>query len=136
MPITFSRQPVSLGVYDRFISVFLRIMAMFLLLFALKYWAMIIGYPPGSATRFDQMNEPWRTAGATLSVLFPIAALGLWGQFAWGGFIWFLAIAIEAVIYGWYNEIFGSNRELLLFHLISFSGFLTLLAGRFFSQRR
>ncbi|WP_312418808.1 DUF6163 family protein, partial [Shinella sp.] len=57
---------------------FLRLVAVTSLWFALQYWAMLTGFSLGGAGRFDLLPSAWKAAATALAVLFPVAAVGLW----------------------------------------------------------
>jgi Family of unknown function (DUF6163) len=96
---------------------FLRGVAIACLYYALEYWSMVIGYSGKGAMRFDLMNTPWKVAAASLSVLYPVAALGLWLTVSWGSVVWVLAAATEATMYLCWSEIFGTKDLRLISHL-------------------
>ena len=95
---------------------FLRVVAIFLIFFALQYWMRLTGITSDSQWRFDTMPEHWQFAASVLAVAMPVAALGLWGRFSWGIAIWFPVIAAEIAMYGFLPQLYGPADLLLAFH--------------------
>jgi hypothetical protein len=115
---------------------FCRAVAVCCLIFGLFYWVRLIGLYDGALWRFDLMPLHWQVAGAVLSVLFPIAAIGLWMTVSWGPVIWFFAAAVETGMYAVFPELFGYRPALVALHVataIAFVGFRVLL---FLQQRQ
>ena len=101
---------------DLLFILFLRMVAVSCFWFGLQYWAMLVGYSLVGAGRFDLLNLPWKVAGASLAVLFPVASLGLWLTVSWGPVVWALAAGSQIAMYGLLPQIFGSNRIIILVH--------------------
>jgi len=101
---------------DILFVVFLRLIAVSCVWFGLQYWSMLVGYSLQGHARFDLLNLPWRVAGVTLAVVFPVAALGLWLTVSWGPVIWICAAGGQALMYGVWPEVFGSNPLVMILH--------------------
>ena len=84
--------------------------------FAVWYWAKIIGLYD-EALRFDTMQNHWKIASVSLAVLQPVVALGLWAAFPWGIAVWIIAALTEVIMFGLYDELFGTNDLLIAFHI-------------------
>lgn len=97
-------------------TAFLRVVAAFSLGAAIQYWIRLIGVQDGILWRFDLMPMEWRLASVALSVLYPVCAVGLWMMAPWGAVIWFVAAAIEVIMYGYHSDIFGERFLLLAVH--------------------
>lgn len=135
MPIAMNQQQ-SGNLLDFLKMLFFRMVALFLLLFALKYWIQILGITSGTNSRIDLMPEHWQIASVVLCVLLPISAVGLWGRFAWGPLVWFLVIGVEFTMYLGLQSYFGTNEYALLFHLVTLGLFLIfLLLGRLMAKK-
>jgi hypothetical protein len=117
-------------------AVFLRAVALVLLFFAIQYWMRVTGMTPGAESGFDRMSNHWRVVAASLSVVLPLAALGLWGLHAWGVVVWIGAAAAEIVIYGVLQARFGPNPLHLAFHAAALVLLLGIFALRQFVSRR
>ncbi|MBO3759765.1 DUF6163 family protein [Ciceribacter sp. L1K22] len=98
--------------------VFLRVVAVTCLWFGLQYWAMLVGYSLGGHGRFDLLTVPWQIASASLAVVFPVAALGLWLAGSWGPVIWVLAAGTQIAMYGFWTDIYGVNRLVIVMHCV------------------
>jgi Family of unknown function (DUF6163) len=115
------------GRVDMLNLMFMRLVAIFLIVFAIQYWMRLIGVQDGAQYRFDTMDEHWRLACSVLAVLLPAAALGLWGGYAWGVVLWIVAVAIELAMHAWLTPLFGRADLLVTFHLV---GVAVLIAFR------
>lgn len=104
------------SVLDILFIVFLRLIAVSCLWFGLQYWSMLVGYSLAGQGRFDLLSLPWKVAGAGLAVVFPVAALGLWLTVSWGPVIWLCAAGGQALMYGVWPEVFGSNPLVMILH--------------------
>ncbi|MGP2492196.1 DUF6163 family protein [Mesorhizobium sp. PUT5] len=114
------RQRVMLGPsrLDVAFAWFQRLMAAYCLLLGVFYWVRLIGIYPGALWRFDLMPMHWRTVSATLAVLFPFAAAGLWMLTSWGPVIWFICAATETVMYAGFPQLFGERRAIVTAHVL------------------
>ncbi|MCJ9721727.1 DUF6163 family protein [Agrobacterium sp. SHOUNA12C] len=101
---------------DILFVVFLRLIAIACFWLGLQYWSMLVGYSLAGQARFDLLNLPWKVASAGLAVVFPVAALGLWLTVSWGPVIWVLAAGGQALMYGLWPQIFGSNLLIVILH--------------------
>jgi hypothetical protein len=97
---------------------FHRVVAGYCLLFGLLYWIRLVGVHDGADWRFDLMPVHWQIAAATLAVLFPFAASGLWMLASWGPVIWFICAMMELVMYVGFPELFGSRPSLVISHVL------------------
>jgi hypothetical protein len=95
---------------------FLRIVAVYCLLFGILYWVRLIGFYPGALWRFDLMPVHWQVACSMLAVLFPFAAAGLWMLASWGPVIWFLCAVTECVMYAGLPRLFGERWPIVATH--------------------
>lgn len=100
---------VDSGLLDTLYMIFLRLVALGCLASALFYWGRLIGYSAEGEFRFDLLPVHWRIATSCLSVLFPVAALGLWVGAPWGGVVWVLAAGGEVVMYHFLPGLFGAR---------------------------
>ncbi len=114
-------------IVDLLTMLFLRMIALFFVIFAIQYWLRIIGFYEGELFRFDTMPNYWRIAVAVLAVLYPVTGLGLWGLFSWGIVVWVTTLAIEVIMYAAFAHLFGGAQMLVVFHI---SGILLYLALR------
>jgi hypothetical protein len=76
-------------------TIFLRMVAAACLYFAFEIWSDLIGYRSGGAFRIDLLDTDQQAAVATLAVLYPVAAIGLWLRGSWGPVVWTVAAAVE-----------------------------------------
>lgn len=118
--------------FDRFH----RVVAALCLLFGVLYWIRLIGFYPGSVWRFDLMPLHWQIISAALAVLFPFAAVGLWLVASWGPVIWFVCAAIEIIVYGFYQDVFGPRNWAIALHLAVGLCYVGFRAALHFRHRR
>ncbi len=117
------------------INLFLRILALVFIAFAIKYWLVLVGVLDVEI-RFDTMPNHWKVAATFLGVFYPIAALGLWGLYRWGIVIWFLTASIELVMHVFYPQLYGQFETLVIFHLVSMTAWLLYSLVQYLDQRR
>lgn len=115
---------------------FLRLVAVASLWFALQYWAMLTGFSLEGQGRFDLLPPAWKAASTALAVLFPVAAVGLWLLVSWGPVIWLIAAATEVAMHEVYPSIFGINRLLVYMHLTVTVVFVLFHVALFIQRRR
>ncbi|WP_348649869.1 DUF6163 family protein [Sinorhizobium sp. BG8] len=117
-------------------AVFLRLVAVGCIWFALQYWAMLTGFSFGGKGRFDLLPSAWKAAYTALAVLFPVAAVGLWLLVSWGPVVWVIAAATEIAMHEVYPSIFGINRLLVFTHIAVAVVFILFRLVIFVQQRK
>jgi hypothetical protein len=95
---------------------FLRLVSLSCFWFGLQYWAMLTGYSLNGLARFDMLNMPWRVAGTSLAVVFPVAALGLWLGASWGAVMWVIGAGTQIAMYRVWPNIYGTNTVVPVMH--------------------
>lgn len=90
---TLPRQTIFLP--EILMTIFLRMVAAACLYYAFVIWSDLIGYGSGGAFRIDLLGTDQQAAIATLAVLYPVAAIGLWLRGSWGPVVWTVAAAVE-----------------------------------------
>jgi hypothetical protein len=115
---------------------FLRVVAVYCLFFGILYWIRLIGLYPGPLWRFDLMPVDWQVAAATLAVLFPFAAVGLWILASWGPVIWFFCAVIESTMYAGFPALFGQRYPIVAAHLLVALIYIVLRAVIYFQSRK
>ncbi|AQT44733.1 hypothetical protein BBC0244_010220 [Bartonella apihabitans] len=113
-------------------SIFLHCLAFVALLFSIFYWIRMVGVFHGTLWRIDRMPWLWQVLTVSLSVVYPIAALGLWMGSLWGIILWFFAALTESLAFTVYSSSFIFFPSLAVFHFlvailfVMFRGFLYL----------
>ena len=115
---------------------FLRLLAICFIGFTVQYWMRVSGYYDGPEWRFDTMSSSWKIVAAMLSVLLPIAAVGLWSTLSWGRVVWAMAVITELTMYSWYPERFGTSSIIVWFHLASIAIYLVFQACFIYSTKK
>ena len=90
---TMPRQAIFLP--ELLMTILLRMVAAACLWFAFGIWSNLIGYGAGGALRIDLLGTDQQAAVATLAVLYPVAAIGLWLKGSWGPVVWTVAAIVE-----------------------------------------
>lgn len=90
---TLPRQRIYLP--ELLMTILLRMVAAACLWFAFRIWSDLIGYGAGGALRIDLLDNDQQAAVATLAVLYPVAAIGLWLRGSWGPVVWTVAAIVE-----------------------------------------
>jgi hypothetical protein len=90
---TLPRQTIFLP--ELLMTIFLRMVAAACLYFAFEIWSDLVGYGSGGALRIDLLDTDQQAAVATLAVLYPVAAIGLWLRGSWGPVVWTVAALVE-----------------------------------------
>jgi hypothetical protein len=85
----------TLYIPELLMTILLRMVAAACLWFAFRIWSDLIGYGAGGALRIDLLDTDQQAAVATLAVLYPVAAIGLWLRGSWGPVVWTVAAIVE-----------------------------------------
>ncbi len=105
--------------------VYMRVVALLLLLAGLARACQILGITPDGRT-FADLAPAWRAGAATLLLVDLFASVGLWVGAAWGPVMWAVALAVEVSMYTLFTDLFGSYPLRVLVHAALFVGFLAL----------
>jgi Family of unknown function (DUF6163) len=97
---------------------FCRLIAVFCFYTGVTYWIRLIGFHQGPLNRFDLMPVHWQVAAASLAVLYPVAACGLWMVVSWGPVIWVAAALAETTMYLGFPNLFGAKPIALIAHAL------------------
>lgn len=106
-------------------GVFARLMALVALASGLVYWAQLTGIYGDPQLRFDLLSHHGRALFATLAVLMPAAALGLWLVTRWGVVVWVMALCGEVAAYGIWADLFPARPWVAVLNTLA----LMALAG-------
>lgn len=124
------------GLTETLFAVFLRLVALACLWFALQYWSMLTGFGFSGKGRFDLLPPAWKAAATALAVLFPVASVGLWLLVSWGPVVWLIAAATEIAMHEVYPSIFGANRLVVMMHIAVAVLFVLFRAAIAIERRR
>lgn len=131
-----SLTPAKRSYLDFSFMLFLRLVALACLVFGIQYWGLLTGYLLGGRARFDLINLPWKVAGSSLAVLFPVAALGLWLTSSWGPVVWLIAAGGQIVMYTVWPEIFGTNWLIVMMNAAIMALYAVFRVALFLRRRR
>lgn len=107
-----------MGTLDVTFRLFLRVVAFGCLVSGLQYWMKLIGFSDNGAFRFDLAPVHWQFVMASLCVLMPVAAVGLWMEVSWGAVIWVLAALMEVGMHQGLPQWFGQKPLVLALHAL------------------
>jgi hypothetical protein len=110
----------------RLTVLYLRAVAMLLLLVGLARACQILGIVPEGTATFADLSPAMRAGAVTLLIGDLLAAVGLWIGAAWGPVMWAVALAIEVSMYTLFSDVFGTSPLRVLVHGTLFLGFLVL----------
>ena len=105
LPLTAPKPTIA----ELMMTIFLRVIALMCLLYAVHLWGEVTGYSDNGRLRFDLLSSDMMAVKASLSVLYPVAAVGLWLKGPWGPVIWSAASGLEIVMYQAFPETFGAH---------------------------
>jgi hypothetical protein len=106
--------------------IYMRVVAMLLLVVGLARACQILGIVPEGADTFADLTPAMRAGAATLLLVDLLAAVGLWIGAVWGPVMWAVALAVEVSMYTLFSDVFGSYPLRVLVHASLFLGFLAL----------
>lgn len=106
-------------------GIYMRVMAMLLLIVGLARACQVLGIVPEGQT-FTDLTPAARAGAVTLLVVDLLAAVGLWIGAAWGPVMWAVALAVEVSMYTLFSDVFGSYPLRVVIHASLFIGFLAL----------
>lgn len=105
--------------------IYMRVVAMLLLLVGLARACQVLGIVPEGQT-FADLTPAARAGAVTLLLVDLLAAVGLWIGAVWGPVMWAVALAVEVSMYTLFAGTFGSYPLRVLIHASLFIGFLVL----------
>ena len=126
---------VGTGTLEASFRLFLRLVAVSCLVAGLQYWGRLIGYSEAGAFRFDLIPSYWQLASASLAVLLPVAAVGLWMQVSWGPVLWVVAAGSEAIMHKGMPMWFGERPVLVIAHTVVASVYIGFRVALFVKSR-
>lgn len=126
---------VGAGALEGSFRLFTRLVALSCLLAGLQYWGRLIGYSDGGAYRFDLIPSYWQLASASLAVLLPVAAVGLWMQVSWGPVLWVVAAGSEIIMHKGLPLWFGERPLLVMAHSVVIAVYVGFRVALFVKQR-
>lgn len=108
------------------VEVYVRALAVVMMLLGLRQWAMILGVITTKAGPFELISTPWQLATMHFAVVDLVASVGLWMRAAWGNVLWIYAAVSEIALHTVFIGTFRNNPLVVAFHLVTISGFVVL----------
>ncbi len=112
--------------WGRVLAVWMRLLAMGHLVWALWQWAALIGLVPPLEDEMNRAHLPRMGASWFFAGLDPVAAVGLWLGATWGTATWLVVTFSRIVIHTGYAGIFGWNVSMTVFQLTTVLIYLVL----------
>jgi hypothetical protein len=96
--------------------VYVRVLSAVFLVAGLQNWARLLGLTDVGS---DLLAQPTPFIVATLffAVTDLVAAVGLWLLASWGTVVWMIAALTETTLHLAFNDVFGSDLALVVFHV-------------------
>jgi len=113
--------------YALAITVYLRGIAALLMLLGLRQWIYIAGVFEEPGWSFETMTTQWQFVTIHLAVVDLVAAVGLWMRVSWGNVLWIYAAVFEIALHTVFEQTFGLDLIVVLFHVASLAGFAALV---------
>jgi Family of unknown function (DUF6163) len=107
-------------------AIYLRFVAVLLLLAGLARACQILGILTPDTLAFDSLEPAKRVSAVTLLLVDLFSAVGLWVRAAWGPVMWAVALAVEVSMYTIFSDVFGSYPLRVFVHGCLFIGFLVI----------
>ena len=107
-------------------AIYLRVVAVLLLVAGLLRACLILGVTPDGTT-FSDLDPAWRGGATALAIADLLAAVGLWVGAAWGPVMWAVAAIVEITMYTMLADIFGAHPARVAGHGVSFAVYLFLV---------
>ncbi|ALK08620.1 DUF6163 family protein [Blastochloris viridis] len=114
------------GVWARRLTLFVRAVAVLVLLKGLFHWSLLCGVGDGSGTRFEIMSPAWQIATIFFAVIDVVAGVGLWLLAAWGAAVWLIGGLTQVVIDIWFPDVYGGVVPLTVFYVLLLGSYVVL----------
>jgi len=109
------------------LNLYLRSLAIVLLLLGLMHWMIILGVFASPEWRFETMPMARQTVTIVLAVGNLVAGVGLWMRVAWGVVVWVSAALFEIVIHTVFRRYLGFNPLIVGFHAVTLLAYGALI---------
>lgn len=111
---------------------YLRLIAIILLIGGVIYWARIVGLTEWRGMWFWQMPVSVQAAVVFFAVLDLVAAIGLWLTVSWGTVMWLFRCACQILMHTAFSDLYGRRPYEISFYLLTIAiyGLLFYLMDR------
>jgi hypothetical protein len=120
------KNPVPVGIWTRYLVLFLRLMAAVWMVKGLYHWAAVCGVGAAAEGGFEAHTLAWQTATVLFAVLDLVAAVGLWLAAPWGAVVWLTSVVSVAAVDLFFPQIYGGSYLMALAVLGLLGIYLTL----------
>ncbi|BBF93221.1 DUF6163 family protein [Blastochloris tepida] len=117
---------VEKGVWARRLTIFVRSVAVLVLIKGLFHWSLLCGVGDGSGVHFEVMPPAWQIATIFFAIIDVVAGVGLWLLAAWGAAVWLIGGMSQVVFDIWFPQIYGGVVPLTIFYALLLVGYVVL----------
>ena len=126
MKINFQTLLRSKTPFQRMLSLFLRVLSIFLFCSGILNWSYLIEIIPYNGIIFSELAVNWKTLIIFLVIVDISAAVGLWLQATWGAVIWIF----RTILLVFWSEVIDSTFDLsvltLTIYVVTITIYFTL----------
>ena len=112
--------------WARRLTIFVRSVAVLVLIKGLFHWSLLCGVGDGIGVRFEVMPPAWQIATIFFAIIDVVAGVGLWLLAAWGAAVWLIGGMSQVVLDIWFPQIYGGQVPLTIFYALLLVGYVVL----------
>ena len=127
MPGLFVELMKRMPSFESALHVYVRFLAIYMLLAGLSYWSVIIGIRTVDGVAFVDLSMQMHATIVFFAVLDLVAAIGLWLLSSWGTVLWLFRSLAQVVMYSLFSSIFGRSPFEVVFYISAIALYLILL---------
>lgn len=118
--------PLAGGTEWLVLLVYVRAIAMTMLIAGLIHWGRLLGLSDWRSFYFIEMPLPWQVATIYFAVCQLVAGVGLWMAASWGIVMWVLVAGSQIASHTVFVEEFGSRPWEISFYFLTLSLFMVI----------
>lgn len=132
MPGMFVELMKRMPSFESVLHVYVRLLAIFMLVAGLSYWSAIIGIRDVDGVAFLDLGMQMQGTIVFFAILDLVTAIGLWLLSSWGTVLWLFRSLAQVVMYSLFSSIFGRSPFEVVFYISAIALYLILL---YFAER-
>lgn len=132
MPGMFVELMKRMPSFESVLHVYVRLLAIFMLVAGLSYWSAIIGIRNVDGVAFLDLGLQMQGTIVFFGILDLVTAIGLWLLSSWGTVLWLFRSLAQVVMYSLFSSIFGRSPFEVVFYISAIALYLILL---YFAER-
>jgi hypothetical protein len=114
------------GVWARRLTLFVRSVAVLVLVKGVYHWSLLCGVGDGAGLRFEIMPPAWQIATIFFAIIDVVAGVGLWMLAPWGAALWLIGGLTQVIIDTWFPAIYGGMVPLTAFYALLLISYVVL----------